>query len=92
MLVGVDWPVDCISADPRPPLVASRSPCSSLVTSTPSSPQQEGMVVDPLFDLAAGSAAGATAVACAQRAHATALSPLSDDEQAVFLTLLRKMG
>ena len=34
----------------------------------------------------------ATAVACAQRAHATALSPLSDDEQAVFLTLLRKMG
>ena len=34
----------------------------------------------------------ATAVACAQRAHATTLSPLSDDEQAVFLTLLRKMG
>jgi hypothetical protein len=31
-------------------------------------------------------------VACAQRAHATALSPLSDNEQAVFLTLLRKMG
>lgn len=34
----------------------------------------------------------ATAVTCAQRAHATALSPLSEDEQAVFLTLLRKMG
>ena len=34
----------------------------------------------------------ATAVACAQRAPAATLSPLSDDEQAVFLTLLRKMG
>ena len=34
----------------------------------------------------------ATAVACAQRAHDAALSPLSADEQAVFLTLLRKMG
>ena len=34
----------------------------------------------------------ATAVTCAQRAHANALSPLSADEQAVFLTLLRKMG
>jgi DNA-binding MarR family transcriptional regulator len=34
----------------------------------------------------------ATAVACAQRAHAAALSPLSASEQAVFLTLLRKMG
>ena len=34
----------------------------------------------------------ATAVACAQRAHATALSPLSDEEQAVFLALLRRMG
>ncbi len=34
----------------------------------------------------------ATAVACAQRAHATVLSPLSDDEQAVFLALLRRMG
>jgi hypothetical protein len=31
-------------------------------------------------------------VACAQRAHDAALSPLSADEQAVFLTLLRKMG
>ena len=34
----------------------------------------------------------ATAVACAQRAHAAALSPLSADEQKVFLTLLRRMG
>ena len=34
----------------------------------------------------------ATAAACAQRAHAAALSPLSGDEQAVFLSLLRKMG
>lgn len=33
-----------------------------------------------------------SAVACAQRAHATALSPLSAEEQGVFLTLLRKMG
>lgn len=40
----------------------------------------------------AGLALIATAVACAQRAHAAALSLLSDDEQAVFLTLLRKMG
>ena len=34
----------------------------------------------------------ATAVACAQRAHAKALSPLSPEEQAAFLALLRKMG
>lgn len=34
----------------------------------------------------------ATAVACAQRAHTAALSPLSKDERAVFLTLLRKVG
>ena len=34
----------------------------------------------------------ATAIACAQRAHAATLSPLSADEQVVFLTLLRKMG
>ena len=34
----------------------------------------------------------ATAVACAQRAHDAALSPLSADEQVLFLTLLRKMG
>ncbi len=34
----------------------------------------------------------ATAVTCAQRAHAAALCPLSAEEQAVFLTLLRKMG
>ena len=34
----------------------------------------------------------ATAVACAQRAHAKALSPLSPEEQTAFLALLRKMG
>ena len=33
-----------------------------------------------------------TAVACAQRAHDTALSPLSAEERMVFLALLRKMG
>ncbi len=32
------------------------------------------------------------AVSCAQRAHDTALSPLSAEEQVVFLGLLRKMG
>ena len=34
----------------------------------------------------------ATAVLCAQRAHAAALAPLSDGERALFLSLLRKMG
>ena len=33
-----------------------------------------------------------TAMACAERAHAAALSPLSPEEQAAFLALLRKMG
>ncbi len=33
-----------------------------------------------------------TAVSCAQRAHDTALSPLSGEEQMLFLRLLRKMG
>ncbi len=34
----------------------------------------------------------ATAVTCARRAHDAALSPLSEGERAMFLTLLRKMG
>ncbi len=34
----------------------------------------------------------ATVVACAQRAHDAALSPLTLDEQALFLNLLRKLG
>lgn len=40
----------------------------------------------------AGLALIATAVSCAQRAHAAALAPLSSEEQEAFLCLLRKMG
>jgi DNA-binding MarR family transcriptional regulator len=34
----------------------------------------------------------AAVVACAQRAHEAALAPLTRDEQALFLSLLRKLG
>ncbi len=40
----------------------------------------------------AGRAVLDAVVNCAQRAHDAALSPLSRDEQAVFLSLLRKLG
>jgi DNA-binding MarR family transcriptional regulator len=40
----------------------------------------------------AGRAMVAATVPCAQRAHDAALSPLTADEQRVFLSLLRKMA
>ena len=39
-----------------------------------------------------GFALARASVACAQRAHDAALSALSPEERAVFLSLLRKMG